>query len=74
MRLLRPSDYIAMMIAYITRHKTAEVAALAAKYLCPVDEGHHTASEVEESVIFHPGARMSVAIKQSFHMSMLQEH
>lgn len=74
MRLPRPSDYIAMMIAYITLHKTAEVAALAAKDLCPVDEGHHTASEVEESVIFHPGARMSVAIKQSFHMSMLQEH
>nr|WP_155643101.1 hypothetical protein [Micrococcus luteus] len=74
MRLPRPSDYIAMMIAYITVHKPAEVAALAAKDLCPVDEGDHTASEVEEGVIFHPSARMSVAIKKSFHMSMLQEH
>lgn len=74
MRLPRPSDYIAMMIAYITLHKPAEVAALAAKHLCPVDEGNHTATEVEEVIIFHPGARMSVAIKQSFHMSMLQEH
>ena len=74
MRLPRPSDYIAMMIAYITVHKPAEVAALAAKDLCLVDVGDHTASEVEEGVIFHPSARMSVAIKKSFHMSILQEH
>ena len=63
-----------MMIAYITVHKPAEVAALAAKDLCLVDVGDHTASEVEEGVIFHPSARMSVAIKKSFHMSILQEH
>ena len=74
MRLPRPSDYIAMMIPYITLHKPAEVAALAAKDLCLVDVGDHTASEVEEGVIFHPSARMSVAIKKSFHMSILQEH